>query len=1112
MNGIHNDRLTISIQTAERNFEGDLHFVVTDDNQRLIAASYIGYETVVRALSAGIIEKRNCMVGQTILKPLHGEAYKRKEKPIGMGDIYHGVLIPRHSSWNDIKDDENIGLTVQPYIFAPDGNLSVAVGKYLRNKFNLPVCWENHYFSLLEENHYVHLTVKINPLYPFWNDLKVVQLKISETELLQKIEAAMKQGTLKIPEPRNKVRGDFESGWSLKEFIQKNAVQLATKLSEVRPYFDPEVDKLHWGFRLMKRTPFPAQAYKIQGLVNSILSKDKESNTEKYDIGDMGTGKSISLCGILLIYHLIMQERGRKRGTSCLLSAPSITIPKWESKEIMPTIPDFAKVEIIDSTEAAIRVLNKVRSGHKPDPNHIEWYLIGLDRAKLGHEPYFAGIWKRVNGKTLVKGTHSDESPEVEYAWHCPDCGEVIMIKDKMDWYRADYYDFVEKGIYPDHKEIEKARKLGSLTRNCLSRKNSQKGILAPNGIPVGFVKKWRSEGTPKKCQACHTPLWRPALKSRFETRNKPRYNSSRILKKVKKYFDFFAQDECQQTKAEDSGRGDAYAQMVKAAKITINLTGTLTTGKSTSVKEIIWRANPGSLLSEGFDYTTGMVAWARRYGVLREVFEYEEQNKGVITRRKRKALQPKEDPGIAPALVTNHLLHKAAFTELKDLGLPLVKLTEIPEIIQMDAEHFERYRKFHESLFDMCKTTGNWGKFIPATINYGDRPDLGAACSFYDRTSGKEFIIAADPMDGRHSKLRRLIDIVKQELSEDRKVIIFNKFTDGYGMNEYIQSYISQEGIQAEILSTSTSTTQRFEWLQRQADRGTQVLICNMGLVEVGLDLQPWPTIIYYQLDYDINKIRQSSRRAWRIGQTRECRIYYLVYDDSTQLDQFRNIMAKRGHALLVEGRLDRSELAQYSYDGNTAMATEIAETLSSAQIADMWRQLAAKDIDKDLELVEESDFKVILQERMQQLSEQTLSKCLPVPEKYQLSNIEEKFKQWIKYFASPWREKLTANIKDILKGIQDGRIQGFVLNDHHFYFDEIAVFGFKFVDELAIVEYIFSSIGLSLYDQKTIFKKEERCESSEVPDQYRITTAIQKTKGRMRPTFNQLSFDLFG
>ncbi|WP_269056707.1 hypothetical protein, partial [Paenibacillus tundrae] len=42
---------------------------------------------------------------------------------------------------------------------------------------------------------------------------------------------------------------------------------------------------------------------------------------------------------------------------------------------------------------------------------------------------------------------------------------------------------------------------------------------------------------------------------------------------------------------------------------------------------------------------------------------------------------------------------------------------------------------------------------------------------------------------------------------------------------------------------------------------------IMNASLVQVGLDLLEWPNLNFWQLNDDINAVRQAGRRAWRIG-----------------------------------------------------------------------------------------------------------------------------------------------------------------------------------------------------------------------------------------------------
>jgi hypothetical protein len=1130
------NELLIQVQTPERAFEAPLHFVVYDSELTLIAASYMQVESAVKAISASIIEKRAIRIGNTILHPISGQAYRRRERPIGIGDIYHGMVIPRSAVWVDIENDESDKTVVEPIIFAYDGNIRKAIGEFVTHKFSLPDCWQEHYYDLLNEEHVELLQVKHNPQFPLWQALQAVRLHINEKEMLKLVEDALtltKQ--LTIPKTDITTQGVFQVGWNMKEFITQNAIPLAQKLSEVKPHFDPINEPLHWSIRLMGRTPFPVQAFKIQSIVNAIQNGEKNL----IDNSDMGCGKSISACGAILVRHETLKERGRKKGTSVLLSAPAITLEKWKQKEILPTLPNHAKVELIQSTDDALKLLRKIRSGHKPHRNQIEFYLLGLDRAKLGHEPHFTGVWKPM----IHDGKLGD------YAWHCPGCHHPIEIElDKDVKIPAPFGSFVKRGTFPSTEEIREARRKGVISKQFLTgQKSVEHGMLTANGVPLGSVKKWETQGTPKKCnhmiqrtyvkpdgstyieeRECGTAFWRPALKVRQESRNRPRYNISRILKKSKKWFDWFCQDEVQQTKSESSGRGDAFAQMCKTAKQGLFLTGTLTTGKSTSIKEIIWRSDPQALLNESFNHETGSIQWAKRYGVIREIFTVDEtENRGVVTRKLRREHQVTEEAGIAPQLLPNHLYHKTCFTELGDLGLPLVELKEIPEIIPFDEEHRFQYRMFHDLLKEHCRKTGKWGRFIPSTINYGDRPDLGARVQFVDKDTGSEYFVSAPSIPGRHAKLRRLIEIVKQELSENRGCVIYTKYSDKYEVNEYLQKHLKEEGISAEILSSSTSTLERFEWLNRMAEKEQKVLICNFSLVEVGLDLCAWQTLIYFQLDYDINKVRQSSRRHWRIGQARQCRTYYLLYPDSQQQLQFESLMAKRGHAMLLEGRIDKSELASYSKDSNSTLTSDIAHCLSGADIVEKWKKLAEKDIDEKLEIVSEEDFAGVLKQRMKELAEYTLSRCLPMPDTYTTEKLVNSFREWMAGFSAENRELLRKQEATILDGIRHKRIPGFQWDGESVWFDEVETFGFSFVEESAIIDHLFIAMGIRQQAEQTqtIEKKSEvlRKAASSVSGQLsfddlfddlkvvEIKAGDKKSKDRRAPVDGQLALDLF-
>jgi hypothetical protein len=53
--------------------------------------------------------------------------------------------------------------------------------------------------------------------------------------------------------------------------------------------------------------------------------------------------------------------------------------------------------------------------------------------------------------------------------------------------------------------------------------------------------------------------------------------------------------------------------------------------------------------------------------------------------------------------------------------------------------------------------------------------------------------------------------------------------------------------------------------------------VICHPKLVETGLDLLDFPTIIFYESGYSLHTLRQAGRRSWRIGQRRPVRVKFL-------------------------------------------------------------------------------------------------------------------------------------------------------------------------------------------------------------------------------------------
>jgi hypothetical protein len=117
--------------------------------------------------------------------------------------------------------------------------------------------------------------------------------------------------------------------------------------------------------------------------------------------------------------------------------------------------------------------------------------------------------------------------------------------------------------------------------------------------------------------------------------------------------------------------------------------------------------------------------------------------------------------------------------------------------------------------------------------------------------------------------------------------------------------------GIRAEILRSQVKPELREEWLRERVEQDVQVIIGNPILVQTGLDLLDFPTIIFYQTGYSIFTLRQASRRSWRIGQDKPVRIHYLHYRGTMQERAIELVGKKLSASLAIEGKLTGDGLA---------------------------------------------------------------------------------------------------------------------------------------------------------------------------------------------------------
>ena len=112
-----------------------------------------------------------------------------------------------------------------------------------------------------------------------------------------------------------------------------------------------------------------------------------------------------------------------------------------------------------------------------------------------------------------------------------------------------------------------------------------------------------------------------------------------------------------------------------------------------------------------------------------------------------------------------------------------------------------------------------------------------------------------------------------------------------------------------------------REAWVAQRVEEGVDVLVCHPRLVQTGLDLVEFPTVVWYETDYSVYTMRQASRRSWRIGQTEPVQVVFMAYRNTLQADALKLVAQKLQSSLAVEGELPEDGLAAYGDEGDDLM-----------------------------------------------------------------------------------------------------------------------------------------------------------------------------------------------
>lgn len=855
----------------------------------------------------------------------------------------------------------------------------------------------------------------------------------AETEIDNLISDLIRAGSLPFPE-----KGDgtalegIEDLTSYMETFVDDMIHKVTERDKIQPLHDPMKDEVHSRVKEYRRELFPVQAH-----VSTAMAKSLDKQKSVIIQGEMSSGKSSMMTAAGDIWATMSNKKGY---FACVMCPPSLT-KKWP-EEIHELLPQ-AEVKVIERTEQLIKFHTDWLKRGKPKPQRPTFFVISFTTMRSDSAIVPAVKFQQ---KRTIKQLERKEKP-YRYGYYCPDCGRPLQVVEEKKMEINDDGEEEEVIITRTMEEDE----FGTTRRLHNGKKPANAfcyycgSSLWTRKTPTRYAsfRDWAQfdrklteaikDGNKRLAQ--QIVLSQPDIPKKV---GQPRRVSAGeyMRRRMKRFFDFAIIDEIHQLKGGLTAQGISAASLVSASKKVIGGTGTLFGGKAEDIYFILWRLFPGLMVKNGYQYSE-LRKWNEEYGNI-ETTIYSRVDRGEYSNRQSRGGIRKSEkvlPGISPYVFSKFLIQNTVNVRLKDVWPDPVEFVDVPTIlVDLDEDLRGLYEEMKYAFETAIQNREDGYKlYLPLTqtgIAYPDNPFTYPAFSIKTEGGKRELIWEPRPFpaDRILNKERKLQEIVQGEIAEGRKCIVYVRDTgssvEGRDVRPRIKKILEMVGAKVCILDTgTTATNKRSEWLEQKILReGYDVCIVSQELVQVGLDLICTPTLIFYQFNWSLFVHNQAARRAWRIGQDKECRNYYLAYRDTYQEYMATLIAQKNKAASIMNGDVSSEGInAMLGDDGD--LQTLLVNAIKKGEV-----------------------LKGSTEEWVAAASDRAREILANIGKKKEQPSLKDQFIAWINEVISidSVKNKLIRKAGTISKQIELGNIPGFYYKNNVLEVDAIEAFGF--------------------------------------------------------------------
>ena len=774
---------------------------------------------------------------------------------------------------------------------------------------------------------------KSRPIYP-------ICYCVSEKLIQNIISKGLQNHIISIPGSDGTCSKKLSSITTLDEYLNEFSEELTNKIQlSFKPLFDPnkqqydtpveqfnDINKYRRQINLL---------YNQRSVINAVCKRLNTAHSAII-VGNMGSGKSIMSIGSVYAHS----RMHHKKYTTNIVLCPGHLIEKWK-REIQDSYP-CAEVIICNGFNHFVKDIEPKLNDKTRKTNLF--IVLSKDTAKGNFEEQPMVHCKSYNKHRQL---YNESTSNTDVSFYCPECGEQIYILQNNR--RKDYelnFDFFAK---KNRKNSHCPNCGASLWGPSLGKKSRYLKITGLGWFDKTIIHNFYNMYKNTDANTISTKAERKFMNaviryhndsSLFEAPLSRKISLSKyIYRKYRNKFDYFIGDEVHQYSASDSSQGQAFALLVRTAKHTIGLTGTLMNGYASNLFYLLFRMFPKKMINIGYTYKD-CKSFMSKYGVV-------EQKKMIFnednTNKKKTTSSTKERPGVSPVVFTDLLLNSCVFISL-EYSAPY---TELPIGVSMDNDVEINYRTFcNDIVYLILSDTNNTysrssvlsntfryeNKMLIQAVNqltlYPDQPyDMDP---IYNENTNK--IVARLPNIENTGRIlpkeQETLDIIDRAVSHGEHVLIYTYWTNKTNCQERLKNIITNNGYNVGILTNEVPSKKREKWIADKVKNGMQVLICNPTLVETGLDLLDFTTIIFYQLGYKLTTMRQASRRSYRLNQKNPVHVYFLYYKNTAQ-EQALAIMSLKLHAATaLEGNFSSEGLTAINSD-ETDILGQLAKSI---------------------------------------------------------------------------------------------------------------------------------------------------------------------------------------